>query len=96
LQHFVNCNQSLERLDLVGQDRLAVSPSQLPVGLEGGLPAGNILRRIKIYSHLHAGPERQRGLMVPCVYDTTSDMLSFRGGLLDAGSLSDVDRQLTF
>lgn len=34
--------------------------------------------------------------MVPCVNDTTSNMLAFRGRLFGAGGLSDVDGQFGF
>lgn len=42
--------------------------------------------------HFHPGPESAGGLVIPCVDDTTPDMLAFRRSLFDARSFANVDR----
>jgi len=68
LKDLVDGNQSLEGLDLVGED-----------GLD-----------------LQAGPEGERGLMIPGVDDTASDVLALGGSFFDAGGFADVDGQVGF
>lgn len=43
---------------------------------------------------LEAGPERLRGLVIPGVDDTASDVLTFGRRLFNAGSFADVDGQV--
>jgi hypothetical protein len=43
--------------------------------------------------HLHTSPEGLGGLVVPCVYNTTSHMFTLGGCLLNTGSFPDVDCQ---
>lgn len=45
-------------------------------------------------SHFHACPEGLRGLVIPCVDNTTPNMLAFRSCLLNARRFADVDGKL--
>lgn len=46
--------------------------------------------------HFQASPEGRAGLMVPRVDDATAHMFPFRGRLVRAGGLFDVDREFLF
>jgi hypothetical protein len=47
-----------------------------------------------LHVHLHAGPEGQRGPVVPGVDNTAPHMFAFRSGLIGVGCLLDVDGKL--
>ena len=49
-----------------------------------------------VYIHFHASPEGLGTLVVPCVNNAASHMLSLRGGLVIVGGFLDVDSQLGF
>lgn len=76
LKDLVYRDQGLERLDLVGEDRL-------PKGTQISQPSEHfhsLLARYFQYSHFHASPESRRRLVVPCVHDTTPHMFPYRRG----------------
>jgi hypothetical protein len=66
LQDFMDGDESLEGLDLVGEDGLTVNGGSEPKGSFD--EAGRI--------HFHASPKGLGGLVVPCVDDAASNMFS--------------------
>lgn len=46
--------------------------------------------------HFQASPKGCAGLVIPGVNDTAAHMLSFRGGLVGAGGLLDIDGEFLF
>lgn len=85
LKHFVNCDESLEGLDLVCEDRL---PVRRVLEESGRKERGS--RGI----HFDAGPEGLGGLVVPCVYNAGAHMLAFGGNLIAIRGFLYVDGEL--
>ena len=81
LQYFVYGNQCLERLDLVGKDRLPIIRDKKTLsitGLERSPLNAWGLNKVEFFlnPHFHACPERLGGLVVPCVYNSRSHMFA--------------------
>ena len=86
LQNPVDRNQGLERLHLIGKNRLPKYVTSQLLHLYAGPEPNDV--------HFHTSPEGLGGLVVPCIDNSAAHMLSFRGRFFSVGGFPNVDSEL--